>query len=87
MSGKPRPCGCKGFRTCLLCEEEFNLVPFDDNALSAETLKENVFIYVSLILCQDSLTIFHVVTLSRVSLLMSTVQTVILHGLAGTVIT
>lgn len=21
----PRPCGCKGCRTCLICEEEFNL--------------------------------------------------------------
>lgn len=22
---KPRPCGCKGCRTCLICEKEFGL--------------------------------------------------------------
>ena len=45
MSGKPRPCGCKGYRSCLLCEREFNLLPFQEELFTAEALQENVKIY------------------------------------------
>lgn len=42
MSGKPRPCGCKGYRSCLLCEKEFNLLPFKEDPFTAESLAESV---------------------------------------------
>lgn len=42
MSGKPRLCGCKGYRTCLLCEQEFNLPTCKEELLSEEFLIENV---------------------------------------------
>lgn len=48
MSGKPRPCGCKGYRSCLLCEREFNLLPFKDDVFTAESLKEKVYHIVAL---------------------------------------
>lgn len=41
MSGRPRPCGCKGYRSCLLCEREFNVLPFQDELFTAEALNEN----------------------------------------------
>jgi alkylated DNA repair protein alkB family protein 4 len=50
MSGKPRPCGCKGYRSCLLCEREFNLLPFKDDGFTAESLKEKVYSH----LCVES---------------------------------
>ncbi|KAK4036121.1 hypothetical protein OUZ56_028186 [Daphnia magna] len=40
MSGKPRPCGCKGYRSCLLCERELNLLPFKDDIFTADSLKK-----------------------------------------------
>ena len=45
MSGKPRSCGCKGYRSCLLCEQEFNLQPFQEDQFTAESLKEHVSTY------------------------------------------
>jgi hypothetical protein len=40
--GKPRPCGCKGYRTCLICEKEFDLPPFDESQFTPEALEKNV---------------------------------------------
>jgi alkylated DNA repair protein alkB family protein 4 len=37
---KPRPCGCKGCRTCLLCEKKFGLIP-----KKFEFSKENSYVY------------------------------------------
>ena len=47
MSGKPRPCGCKGYRTCLLCEKEFNLSPFNDDSFTREALLDNVLLTIT----------------------------------------
>lgn len=42
MSGKPRACGCKGYRTCLVCEQEYNLSPFQEDSFSLEGLTQKV---------------------------------------------
>ncbi|CAG9821772.1 unnamed protein product [Phaedon cochleariae] len=40
---KPRPCGCKGRRTCLICEKDFN-IPVEGNSL-CEDSSGSSFIY------------------------------------------
>ncbi|GAB0095234.1 alpha-ketoglutarate-dependent dioxygenase alkB homolog 4 [Sergentomyia squamirostris] len=40
----PRPCGCKGCRTCLLCEEEYGIIK-KDYLSRYQTLKSYVFCY------------------------------------------
>lgn len=42
MSGKPRLCGCKGYRSCLLCEQELNLPTCKEELLTEELLREQV---------------------------------------------
>jgi len=41
MSGKPRQCGCKGYRSCLQCEQEFNFAPCKELLLSEKFLNDN----------------------------------------------
>lgn len=37
-------CGCKGVRTCFICEKEFNLTPsVDSTNLKVRTAKINIF--------------------------------------------
>ncbi|XP_076065928.1 alpha-ketoglutarate-dependent dioxygenase alkB homolog 4 [Oratosquilla oratoria] len=40
----PRPCGCKGQRTCLICEKDFD-VQVTDNSLITEELKEHAYVF------------------------------------------
>ena len=41
-----RPCGCKGIRTCLLCESEFNINKPDLSLqLKVRLLNIMIFIY------------------------------------------
>lgn len=37
-------CGCKGVRTCLICEKEFNLTPTVDSESLKVGKNENLFL-------------------------------------------